>query len=140
MWHTIDKGGPKEPLRHMRILLVEDDDDSATVIARALRREGYSVRVANDADAAILEVVTFWPELAIIDIGLPVMDGYELAERIRVVAHCKLIALSGYSGDSARPATVVSCFDRHMIKPVNFPALLRTIATLAAQADDRDHV
>lgn len=113
--------------RRMRILLVEDDPDAAGLLARFLEREGHEVHTAADADAAILELVTFWPDVAIVDIGLPVMDGYELADRIRDVAQCKLIALSGFGADSAPRNTAVSPFDRHLIKPVNFAALLRTL-------------
>lgn len=122
-------------LRRMRILLVEDDLDAAGLLARFLEREGHEVHTAVDVDAAILELVTFWPDVAIVDIGLPVVDGYEVAERIRKVTHCKLIALSGYSADSAPRATAVSPFDRHLIKPVNFAALLRTLAGLGIAAD-----
>ena len=124
-----------QPLRGMRILLVEDDPDAAVLLARFLQQEGHDVHTATDADAAILELVTFWPELAIVDIGLPGMDGYELADRIRAVTHCHLIALSGYSAESVRPATVVSSFDRHLIKPVNFEAVRRAIHELSKPPD-----
>ncbi|MET0389858.1 MAG: response regulator [Polyangiales bacterium] len=116
--------------RHWRILLVEDDRDTALLLGSFLERAGHEVHLAADPEEAIRELVTHWPEVVIVDIGLPVMDGYELAERIRAVAHCKLIAISGYSADSARPATAVSSFDRHLVKPVDHDTLLRTLHAL----------
>jgi len=113
------------------VLVVDDDVDYAALLAERLSREGYEVHTAADAESAILEVVTAWPDVAVVDIGLPVIDGYELAERIRDLTHCRLIALSGYRADSARPETTVTSFDRHLIKPVNVAALLQAIDELS---------
>ncbi|MEY4581542.1 MAG: hypothetical protein RL701_6245 [Pseudomonadota bacterium] len=115
----------------IRVLVVDDDTDYAALLAERLQREGHEVHTASDAESAILELVTVWPDIAIVDIGLPVVDGYELAERFRKVGHCKLIALSGYSAASARTDTVVTSFDRHLIKPVNVSALLQAIHDLS---------
>jgi CheY-like chemotaxis protein len=115
----------------IRVLVVDDDVDYAALLAERLEREGHEVHTASDAESAILELVTVWPDVAIVDIGLPVVDGYELAERFRKVGHCKLIALSGYSAESARTDTVVTSFDRHLLKPVNVSVLLQAITDLA---------
>jgi DNA-binding response OmpR family regulator len=117
---------------NVRILVVDDDLDIAEILTDVLRRQGYDVRMAPNAEAAILELVTFWPELAIIDIGLPDIDGYELAVRIRAVTDCKLVALSGYGAHSAPSETVVTSFDRHLVKPVDHAVLCNTIDALAA--------
>ena len=66
-----------------RVLIVDDNDDAAAMLAEVLRRQGHDVRVAHDGPAALAVSETFQPDVAILDIGLPVMDGYELAARLR---------------------------------------------------------
>jgi DNA-binding response OmpR family regulator len=118
------------PHRSMRILLVDDDVDSTELITEILRSAGHEVHVAADPDEALLEIKDFQPELAIIDIGLPIMDGYELARQIRAVAKCALIALSGYAAGTAPTDTRVTSFDHHLMKPLDCAALMRLIAAL----------
>ena len=107
-----------------RVLLVDDDPHHCELLIEVLKNAGHDVRAVGDGEAALLEIESFQPELAIIDIGLPRMDGYELARRIRDRASCKLIALSGYAADSARPDTAVTSFDHHLVKPLDYRALL----------------
>jgi CheY-like chemotaxis protein len=126
-----DGPNDSETARQVRVLLVDDEADGAELISRFLRREGYDVDIAGDAAAAIQQVEAHVPDLAIIDIGLPGIDGYELARRMREFTHCRLIALSGYAAGSARPDTAVTAFDRHLLKPVNLSLLLKTIVELA---------
>jgi CheY-like chemotaxis protein len=112
-----------------RVLLVDDDSDHSALLKEVLEGAGHEVHAVETADAALLEVESFRPEFAIIDIGLPGMDGYELARRVRSIAACRLIALSGYSANSAPPDTAVTSFDHHFVKPFDHTRLLRTIAT-----------
>jgi len=113
------------PLSSVRILVVEDDADALELLSEVLRCAGHEVQVATNADEALVQVEQFRPELAIVDIGLPDLDGYELARRIRARAQCRLFALSGFTATTAPSDTAVSSFDAHFIKPVDISALLR---------------
>jgi CheY-like chemotaxis protein len=118
---------PPEADSELRILLVDDDAESIALLARQLERAGHRVKLASDPDAALAEVESFRPDVAIIDLGLPIMSGYELARQIRAICACKLVALSGYGRDSAPPDKAVTSFDRHLMKPVDAAALLQII-------------
>jgi CheY-like chemotaxis protein len=114
----------------LRLLLVDDDGDSAELLGELLQRAGHQVEIATDPEAALATVVSFQPAVAIIDIGLPIMNGYELARKLRTLCPCKLIALSGYGRESAPPDTAVTTFDQHLLKPVDSAKLLEVIASL----------
>jgi DNA-binding response OmpR family regulator len=118
------------PLSCFRVLVVEDDADASELLSEVLRCAGHEVQVAENANEALAQVEAFRPELAIIDIGLPDLDGYELARRLRERAQCLLFALSGFSATTAPPDTAVTSFDAHFIKPVDISALLRAFAAL----------
>jgi CheY-like chemotaxis protein len=113
-----------------RILLVDDDADSLDLLAKHLLRAGHIVKIATEAPAALAAIESFRPTIAIIDLGLPVMNGYELAREIRAISKCKLVAVSGYGRESAPGDTAVTSFDRHLIKPVDAAALIQTLRTL----------
>ena len=114
-----------------RVLLVDDDADGVHLLAKQLERAGHTVMVTTEAQAALAAIESFRPTVAIIDLGLPVMHGYELARQIRAISSaCKLVALSGYGRESAPADTAVTSFDRHLVKPVDEGALLQTIRTL----------
>jgi CheY-like chemotaxis protein len=121
------------PWRAKRILVVDDNVDSADMLAEVLREIGHEVAIANDPAAALAIVEQFTPEVAILDIGLPIMDGYELAERIRDVSGssaCRLIALTGYGQQYDRGRSVRTGFTNHLIKPVDLDVLAQIIDTL----------
>ena len=110
----------------VRILIVDDNEDGAEMIAIALSAKGYLTRVAHDAPAALRVAEAFQPEVAFLDIGLPVMDGYELAARLRQLpglAAIRLIALTGYGKESDRQKTREAGFQLHLVKPVNLDAV-----------------
>jgi CheY-like chemotaxis protein len=118
-----------------RVLLVDDNADAAELLADALRAAGHEVEVANDPVAALETADRFHPEVAILDIGLPVMDGYELAARLRArpaLAGCRLIALTGYGQDHDRARSLSGGFERHFVKPVDLEILIKVVA----EADD----
>ncbi|HKU44441.1 MAG TPA: response regulator, partial [Polyangiales bacterium] len=75
----------------LRLLLVDDDADGAELLAHALKLAGHQVMVAADAESALAAVESFEPAVAIIDIGLPGMNGYELARQLHAKCSCKLI-------------------------------------------------
>jgi signal transduction histidine kinase/ActR/RegA family two-component response regulator len=110
-----------------RVLVVDDNQDAAELLADLLREVGYDVRVAHDAAAALRLAPEFVPEIAILDIGLPVIDGYELAVRLRQIGAldgCRLLALTGYGQDADRDRARGAGFARHLVKPVKVAELL----------------
>jgi CheY-like chemotaxis protein len=116
-----------------RVLLVDDNTDAAESLAELLRMVGYEVRTAGDAQEALDIVDGFVPALALLDIGLPGIDGYELAGMLRAKPSCrglKLVALTGYGRDNDRTRTTAASFDEHLVKPVDIDKLLAVIASL----------
>ncbi|HWU90589.1 MAG TPA: ATP-binding protein, partial [Kofleriaceae bacterium] len=112
-----------------RVLLVDDNVDAAELLALALRSEGHRVDIAHDGLQALALADELEPEVAVLDIGLPVMDGYELAVRLRERhARCALIALSGYGQPSDQRRSRAAGFELHLIKPVDYPALVAAIS------------
>jgi PAS domain S-box-containing protein len=110
-----------------RILVVDDNPDAADTLAEALRLEGHEVRVALDGPGALAIAPGFRPHSALLDIGLPVMDGYELAGRLRnhpALAGIRLIAVSGYGQPTDRRRSLDAGFAEHLVKPVELEAIL----------------
>jgi len=109
-----------------RILVVDDNVDAAETLAILLRLAGHSVEVAHDGAAAIGMAQAKRPELAFLDLGMPGMDGYELARRLRAdkaLAGVRLVALTGWGQDEDRRRSAEAGFDLHVVKPVE-PAML----------------
>jgi PAS domain S-box-containing protein len=122
--------------RGRRVLVVDDNVDSAVGIAMILRHGGHEVNVAHDGASALEQADVFRPEVALLDVGMPEMDGCELARRIRRLPWGEgaiLIAMTGWSQDEARARTAEAGFDLHVVKPVDGPLLERTIADLFAK-------
>ncbi len=122
--------------RPRRILVVDDNEDALLLLGEALAAAGHDVRTASDPVIALDVAGQFKPELAILDIGLPVMDGYELATRIRAAlpdAAPRLFALTGHSQQDDRARIREAGFDAHFVKPVEVQRLLeRMTAELGA--------
>ena len=113
-----------------RVLLVDDNEDAADLLAELLRSVGHDVRVAHDGPQALETLRSFAAEVGLLDIGLPVMDGFELARRIRQQDGAKplrLIAVTGYGQAHDRARTRSAGFDRHLTKPVDLDALIAAI-------------
>jgi PAS domain S-box-containing protein len=116
-----------------RILIVDDNEDARMLLADILGALGHSTRTAQDGEQALAMAREYLPQVAILDIGLPGMDGYELARRLRDIpqlAATKLIALSGYGSAADQERSRAAGFDRHIIKPVEVRRLVATIAEL----------
>jgi PAS domain S-box-containing protein len=112
--------------RPLRVLVVDDNVDSARSLARLLGRWGHDVQVAHDGPGAIDAFGAFHPEFVILDIGLPGMDGYEIARRLRDdtdAAGMLLVALTGYGQESDRQRAFLAGFDHHLVKPVDIGML-----------------
>ena len=118
------------PRRH-RILVVDDNRDSLRTLAKVLELRGFEIRSASDGPQA-LEVAGVWePDAIVLDIGLPGMDGYQVAGRLRELGGGTtpvLIALTGYGGGEARRQALDAGFDHHFVKPVNLDELSRAVA------------
>jgi CheY-like chemotaxis protein len=115
----------------VRVLVVDDNEDAADLVAAALTFQGHDVRVAHDGPGT-LQICgdDFMPQIALIDIGLPVMDGYELAERLRALPggnQLRLIALTGYGQASDRQRARAAGFDAHLVKPIDLDTLNRAL-------------
>jgi signal transduction histidine kinase/CheY-like chemotaxis protein len=118
----------------VRVLLVDDNVDAATLLARVLTAWGHVVRVAHDGASALEIVETFTPDVALLDIGLPAMDGYELARRLHAIpalAGVRLVALTGYGQARDREAALDAGFHEHIVKPVDLDVLERVLITHA---------
>jgi len=115
----------------LRVLVVDDNTDAAHMLSTLLTLAGHQVRTAFDAESCLAIVAEVDPDACILDIGLPGMDGYELARRLRARAHARslyLIALTGYGQQTDREQALSAGFNEHMTKPFNFEALEATLA------------
>ncbi|MDI1446394.1 ATP-binding protein [Polyangium sp. 6x1] len=109
-----------------RILVVDDNEDAAVLLAESLGSLGHETQVASDGPSALRLAEKFRPDIALLDIGLPVMDGYELAHRLRErpeLERLRLIAVTGYGQESDRSLSRKAGFDAHLVKPVQFDRL-----------------
>lgn len=117
--------GPEEaPTR--RILLVDDSPDAVRTLELLLKRLGHEVRTAPDGPSALEAARDFRPDLVLLDIGLPGIDGYEVARRLRgdpEFASVAIVALSGYGQEDDRRRAREAGFDEHAVKPVDFDQL-----------------
>jgi PAS domain S-box-containing protein len=113
---------PEGPGVRRRVLVVDDNVDAAMLLGEVLESLGHQVRLAHDGPQALATLASFTPDLAILDLGLPVMDGYELAARMRerLGRGCRLVALTGYGQERDRAATRAAGFDEHIVKPIDF--------------------
>ena len=115
-----------------RVLVIEDNADARETLKNVLEAYGYTVEVAATGEEGLQRLLTLCPDVAIVDIGLPGLDGFELARRARAAPEgkaVKLVALSGYSGPETEQKASRVGFDLHLIKPVNAADLRRIIRT-----------
>jgi len=119
------------PARSRRVLVVEDSPDAAESLRDVLAFSGHEVEVAFDGPAALEMGRAFRPEIVICDIGLPGMDGYDVARAFRAVAELQgayLVALSGYAQPEHLQQAVAAGFDQHLVKPLRVEDLDRLLA------------
>ena len=131
----VPETGPRAVLASRPVVLVVDDNlDSAESLAEVLRMMGAHATVAADGTAAIESAARHPPALVLLDIGLPGMDGYETARRLRSAstAPMRLVALTGYGGDRDRDRSRAAGFDDHVVKPIAPEALETLLASVAA--------
>ncbi|HET9396604.1 MAG TPA: response regulator, partial [Nitrospiraceae bacterium] len=117
------------------VLVVEDNLDAQQALKALLELCGHEVFVAPDGEAGIATALDIRPDIAIIDLGLPSLDGYEVARRIRSSPQGKellLVALTGYGAPEQRSRALEAGFDLHLVKPVEPEQLLKLVAERAA--------
>jgi signal transduction histidine kinase/ActR/RegA family two-component response regulator len=127
-----------EPGRRLRLLVVEDNLDAAESLIAVFRLHGHEVRTAATGTAALDVATRFVPDVAFIDVGLPEIDGYEVARRLRALPAFQstvLIALSGYGQEEDRRRAREAGFDHHLTKPVDPTVLDGVLGDLAAQGE-----
>ncbi|HSD11670.1 MAG TPA: ATP-binding protein, partial [Candidatus Binatia bacterium] len=122
--------------RSARVLLVEDNPDTAESLSMLLEVLGHSVRSVYDGVTALDAARADLPEVMIVDIGLPGMDGYEVARRVRRdpdLKHLTLVALTGYGREEDKQRAMAAGFDHHLVKPVTPDALDALVARLGKE-------
>jgi CheY-like chemotaxis protein len=111
--------------------VVDDNTDAARSLARLLtRNHGHEVRVSHDGPGALASAESFRPQVVLLDIGMPGMDGYEVAERLRSkpdLGEMTLIALTGWGQEADRRRSKEVGFDHHLVKPVDPDVLCRLL-------------
>ena len=134
-----DHRGPgltgNQPAAGRRILVVDDNRDSAESLAMLLTITGHETRTAHDGEEAISAVETFEPEVVLLDIGLPKLNGYDACRRIRQQwpdRKILMVALTGWALDEDRRRSKDAGFDHHMVKPLDLAALTNLLASLPA--------
>jgi CheY-like chemotaxis protein len=114
-----------------RVLIVDDNVDAATTLQWLLADHGYTVEVAHDGPAGLKAAQAFKPDILLLDIGLPGMDGYELARRLRSEGFesALVVAISGYAHESDIERSRAAGFDRHFAKPVDIDHLVKSLTS-----------
>jgi len=127
-------------LEALRILIVDDHEDSAEMLSLLLTGRGHTTRMALDGTAALAVAAAFKPHVGLLDLSLPGMSGYELAQHLRAVpglSHIRLVAVTGHGGDAHRAKARAAGFTEHLLKPVDLDvmdALLESVRRALAQA------
>jgi len=117
--------------RGRRILIIDDNEDAAEVLSETLQLLGHTTSVAFDGPAGLETAARFCPEVALVDIGLPVMDGFEVARALREspqTAGVALVAVTGYGQESDRVRTREAGFEEHLVKPIDIKQLTDWLA------------
>ena len=126
-----DQSGSQGPAARLKVLVVDDNVDTARGLAQLLSVSGHEVQVVHDGHSAVEVATLHGPDVVILDIGLPGMDGYEVAGRLRGEGVCEracLIAVTGYGQEQDRVQAKETGFDHHLTKPVDFDSLLKLVS------------
>ena len=118
----------------LRVLVVDDNHDAAEMLAMLLVESGHQVRTAHDGPAALLAAIDYLPQVILLDIGLPSMNGYEVAEWLRqhpLLKDVLLVAMTGYGQETDRQKSQKAGFDHHLVKPPDFQILQEIIDSVS---------
>ena len=121
--------------RSLRVLLVDDNVDTAESLALLVKAAGYEVRTAHDGPAALQAALDYRPNVVLLDLGLPGLDGFEVAKRLRrqpLFQNIVLIAVTGYGQESDRQHSLEAGFDHHLVKPADFGMVQQILAAVVA--------
>lgn len=130
------RGAARGPAR--RVLVVDDNRDAAESMRMLLQVLGHETRAAFDGRDAVAIATEYRPEVVLLDLGMPGMDGYELARALRGLPgfeHVTLVALTGFGSEEHRLRTIEAGIDRHLVKPVEIAALQHALAPRAGVSD-----
>ena len=139
----MDSLPPPSTIRELmarRVLVVEDDADSAELLGFLLEHAGYQATVVRSAAAALETALAFQPHVALIDIGLPGVNGYELAALFieqPLLRECRLVATTGHSGRDAVARSLAAGFHEHLTKPLDRDAVLAAVEGVKYGATSR---
>jgi CheY-like chemotaxis protein len=126
---------PRPAQQPRKVLVVEDNEDARTMMRLLLEAAGHEVRVAADGVEGLQAALDERPDVALVDIGLPRMDGYEVARRIHeafsAAARPLLVAITGYGLPADKRRAMAAGFDVHLVKPIDYSALEGVFAKLA---------
>lgn len=126
----VDKPPISANSQPFRVLIVDDNADSARALAICLESQGYQLRVRHTGEDGIAEALSYQPDFVLLDIGLPDIDGYQVAQRLRdmdKVAPLAVIAMTGYGGEKDRAKAEGAGFDRFLVKPVDLSQLFSAL-------------
>jgi CheY-like chemotaxis protein len=129
-----NKGTSKPTGPSLRILVVDDNVDSVESLAALLRASRHDVRTAHDGPTALEAALDYLPNVVLLDIGLPRMNGYEVAEKMRqqpLIKNVVLVAMTGYGQESDRQRSREAGFDHHLVKPADIGKLQQILATIS---------
>jgi CheY-like chemotaxis protein len=123
-----------------RVLVVDDNSDAAQMLEFLLTTENHTVRTAINGNDALIVADKFDPEVVLLDIGLPDLDGYEVARRLRQKNPSSLlIAVSGWGQEEDRRRALEAGFDYHLVKPVEFEELWKLLNRTIEKMSDKEH-
>lgn len=128
-----------EPLR---VLIADDNEDAADMLATLLGMKGHEVCVAHDGREAVNSAVEFHPDVALLDIGMPELDGHQVAAQIRrelAGESVMLVAITGWGQDGKAAAASAGGFDHHLVKPIDFEQLSACLREQQRQKHARLH-
>jgi CheY-like chemotaxis protein len=123
------------PTDRLRVLIADDNDDIAESLAMLIEELGHETRTARDGADALATSAAFHPDVAILDVGMPKLDGYEVGQRIRAEPwgnKVMLVALTGWGQPDDRRRSAEAGFDQHLVKPASIDAIERLLETARA--------
>jgi two-component system CheB/CheR fusion protein len=121
----------RETVAAVSVLIIEDVVDARRMLRRLLLLDGHAVREAGDGHAGLASLLADPPDVALVDVGLPGLDGFEVARLARKnpeLDGVRLVALTGYGQSEVRDALLAAGFDEHLVKPVGADELARVLA------------
>ena len=123
------------PRQLLRVLVVDDDVDAAEMLSQALRSAGHQVRHEHDGASALVAAAQFEPDVVLLDLGLPGMDGIEVARRLRAypqLTGVRIVAVTGFSQRIDRSRSAAAGIESHLVKPVELEEVMKAIASAPA--------